>query len=123
MNLPLHRKILIYLLNVKDSNVILQQALPDISSSQQEVESHTSMAQSFKCDQDRAQENRSPLNIEQHCLSGGVSWMILVSFLYDTWRSKKVIECRGTAQKALFLHLKVSAQFLQPCPTPLGKSA
>ena len=100
-----------------------QQAFPDISSSQQEVESHTSMAQSFKCDQGRAQENRSPLNIEQHCLSGVVSWMVLISLIHDTWRSKKVIECRGTAQKALFFHLKVSAQFLQPCPTLLGKSA
>ena len=49
--------------------------------------------------------------------------MILISLIYDTWRSKKVIECRGTAQKALFLHLKVSAQFPQPCPTPLGKRA
>ena len=81
------------------------------------------MAQSFKCDQGRAQENRSPLNIEQHCLSGVVSWMVLISLIHDTWRSKKVIECRGTAQKALFLHLKVSAQFPQPCPTLLGKSA
>ena len=100
-----------------------QQAFPDIYSSRQEVESHTSIAQSFKCDQGRAQENISPLNIEQHCLSGGGSWMILISLIYDTWRSKKVIECRETAQKALFFHLKVSAQFLQPCPTPLGKRA
>ena len=45
-----------------------QQAFPDVFSSQQEVESHTSMAQSFKCDQGRAQENISLLNIEQHCL-------------------------------------------------------
>ena len=27
------------------------------------------------------------------------------------------------SQKTLFLHLKVSAQFPQPCPTPLGKRA
>ena len=100
MNLPLHRKILIYLLNVKDSNVILPTGFPDISSSQQEVESHTSMAQSFKRDQGRAQENRSLLNIEQHCLGGVLSWMVLLSLRHDIWRSKKVIERRGTAQKA-----------------------
>ena len=123
MNLPPERKILIYLLNVKDSNVILPTGFPDISSSQQEVESHTSMAQSFKRDQARAQESISLLNTEQHCLGGVVSWMVLVSLRHDIWRSKKVIECRGTAQKALFLHLKVSAQFPKPCPTPLGKGA
>ena len=47
-------------------------------------------------------------------------------WIHDTWCNIffiKVIECRGTVQKALFFHLKVSAQFHQPCPTLLGKSA
>ena len=97
-----------------------QQASPDISSSRQEVESNTSMAQSFKCDQGRAQENRSPLNIEQHCLSGVVSWMVLISLIHDTWRSKTVIECRGTAQKAYFFSFEGLCSVSSALPDTAG---
>ena len=102
-----------------------QQAFPDISSSRQEVESHTSIAQSFKCDQGRAQENISLLNIEQHCL---VVWYL--GWSWYLWYMipgavKRWLNAEEQLRKPYFFIWRslLTAQFLQPCPEPLGKRA